>query len=61
MTVVADGVLIAVIVVAVAPEQEFLQHEEQRDAGDQRDADLVHAIGAGADHGVRDQRQQRRA
>ena len=41
---IADRVLVAVIVVAVTPEHEFLEHEEQRDAGDQRDADLVHVL-----------------
>ena len=51
----------AVVVMAVAPEQEFLQHEEQRNAGDERDAHLVHAFAAGTEHGMRDQRQQRRA
>ena len=56
-----DRVLVAVIVVAVTPEQEFLEHEEQRDAGDERDAHLVHPFAAGAYHRVRNQRQQRRA
>ena len=61
MIMIADRMFVAVVVVAVTPEQEFLEHEEQRDAGDQRDAHLVHPIAAGADHRVRDQRQQRRA
>ena len=58
---VADRVFDAVVVVAVTPEQEFLEHEEQRDAGDQRDAHLVHVFHARAFDRVRDQRQQRRA
>ena len=40
---VGDRVLVAVVVVTVAPEQEFFEDEEERDAGDQGDADLVDA------------------
>ena len=56
-----DRVLGAVVVVAMAPEQEFLEHEEECDARDQRDAHLVHPGGARAEHRVGNQGQQRRA
>ena len=58
---IAHRVFDAVIVMAVAPEQEFLEHEEQRDAGDERDAHRVHVLHARALHRVRDERQQGRA
>ena len=61
VTVLAHGVFVAVVIMAVTPQQEFLQHEEQRNAGDERDAHLVHAFAAGTQHGVRDERQQRGA
>ena len=61
LQVAADRVSVAMVVVAMAPEQELLEDEEQRDAGDQRDAYLVDAIASCADHRVRDQRQQRRS
>jgi hypothetical protein len=54
-------VLGAVVVMAMAPEQEFLEHEEQRDAGDERDAHLVHVLHAGGFDRVRDQAEERRA
>ena len=50
----------AVIIVAVAPEQELFEDEEQRDAGDQRDAHLVHVFHARASTAC-GMRQQRRA
>ena len=55
-----DRVFIAVVVVAVTPEQEFFENEEERDAGDQGDADFVDLVATGADDGVRDETEQRR-
>ncbi len=59
--IVTHGVLGAMIIVTMTPEQKLLEDEEQRDAGDQRDTHLVHVLHARALHGMRDQRQQRRA
>ena len=56
-----DRVFDAVVVVAMTPEQELLEDEEQRDAGDERDADRMDVFHARALHCVRDEREQRRA
>ena len=50
-----------VIVMAMSPEQEFFEHEEQRDAGDERDAHLVHILHARSFNRVRDQGEECRA
>jgi len=47
--------------VAVLPEQEFLEYKERSDAGEQRNADIVHVLDARALDGVRHEREQRRA
>ena len=57
----ADRVLVAMVIMAMTPQQELLQHEEQRNAGDQRDSHLVHPFAARTQHRVRYQPQQRRA
>jgi hypothetical protein len=61
MQMAAGRVRVALVVVAMPPEQEFLEDEEQRDAGDERNPHLVDPGGARVQHRVRDQRQQCRA
>jgi hypothetical protein len=61
MSLVAQRMFGAMVVMAVTPEQEFLQDEKQRDAGDQRDAHLVHVLHARAFDRVGDEAEQRRA
>ena len=61
VVVITHRVLGAVVIMAMAPEQEFLENKEQRNAGDERDAHFVHVLHARGFDRVRDQRQQRRA
>ena len=53
-------VALAILGVAVAPEHEFLEHEEERDAAEHGGADRLDAPGPDAGHGLGQQPDQRR-